>query len=905
MSTSLDRTLQNLHDCGCCEGISAVTPQRVFNRPGLSVIAYRAGTQPQFKETMLARLSASHQPALRGLNTRDNDDFSIALLDAWATVCDVLTFYQERIANERYLRTATEQVSLTELARLIGYQLRPGVAAATWLAFTLEDAPGAFGQAINLSNVAQATPETPPPVIIDAGLKVQSVPDPGDQPVTFETVEAIEAHVEWNALKPRLSQPQQLSPTMGSIVFEGTATNLKPGDKVLLDISSSNRVVRTVLNVALDNQANTTRIDFESPGFSPASYSRPVNLVEGNPAEFPAQTPLDENTTQSIVALTWTGEDITALAQMQHWSVPALAANINQQLEKVKFIGGAGVFAFRQRVGLFGNNAPKEPAYTTTGAPKPYAQWSEWDPDIDEAANLLFLDAPSDAILAGSYIAARKPEQAATVFSIDTASTRSRAAYGMSAKTTAVTLAGGSQWWNPKPSGTEDFSVIRKTAIYAQSELLQLAVVPIDDVVIGDTLTLDGAYLGLKTGQNVILTGERDDLKGVTASELLTINQVVLEAGFTVLVFETEIANPYVRKTVNINANIARATHGETVAETLGAGDSTQPFQRFTLRQPPLTYTSAALPTGGQTTLQVRVDDLLWSEVPDLFGHGPDERIYLTQTDSESRTSVKFGDGTTGARLPAGTENVKATYRKGTGLAGLVRENKLSQLMTRPLGVKGVTNPLAATGAQDPEQLADARKNVPLTVFTLGRVVSLQDYEDFARAFSGIAKALASWTWSGERRLILVTVAAADGEPISDDLRATLLTSLLQFGDPNAAVEVSSYEPRFFRLSATLTIADDYLPAKVRAEVETQLREHFSFDARQFGQPVHQSEVIAVIQNVPGVVSTTMTEFYRSNEPAGIHPHLAAASPQLGGDKLLAAELLTLDPQPLPLEVTQ
>ena len=52
MSTSLDPTLQNLNGCGCCEGISAVTPQQVFNRPGLAVIGYRAGTQPQFKETI-------------------------------------------------------------------------------------------------------------------------------------------------------------------------------------------------------------------------------------------------------------------------------------------------------------------------------------------------------------------------------------------------------------------------------------------------------------------------------------------------------------------------------------------------------------------------------------------------------------------------------------------------------------------------------------------------------------------------------------------------------------------------------------------------------------------------------------------------------------------------------------
>ena len=60
----------------------------------------------------------------------------MALFDAWATIGDVLTFYQERIANEGYLRTATERRSVLELARLVGYQPRPGVAASVHLAYT-------------------------------------------------------------------------------------------------------------------------------------------------------------------------------------------------------------------------------------------------------------------------------------------------------------------------------------------------------------------------------------------------------------------------------------------------------------------------------------------------------------------------------------------------------------------------------------------------------------------------------------------------------------------------------------------------------------------------------------------------------------------------------------------------
>ena len=49
--------------------------------------------------------------------TRDDSDFSIALLDAFAVTADILTFYQERLANESYLRTAMQQRSVFELAQ--------------------------------------------------------------------------------------------------------------------------------------------------------------------------------------------------------------------------------------------------------------------------------------------------------------------------------------------------------------------------------------------------------------------------------------------------------------------------------------------------------------------------------------------------------------------------------------------------------------------------------------------------------------------------------------------------------------------------------------------------------------------------------------------------------------------
>ena len=115
--------------CGCCQGVAAETPEPIENRPGLSAIAYRVGTHATFKASLLAALSDSSLPALAALRTRDDTDFTIALLDAWATSLDILSFYQERLANESYLRTAVDTASVMALAQLVGYKPSPGVAA--------------------------------------------------------------------------------------------------------------------------------------------------------------------------------------------------------------------------------------------------------------------------------------------------------------------------------------------------------------------------------------------------------------------------------------------------------------------------------------------------------------------------------------------------------------------------------------------------------------------------------------------------------------------------------------------------------------------------------------------------------------------------------------------------------
>jgi hypothetical protein len=377
------------------------------------------------------------------------------------------------------------------------------------------------------------------------------------------------------------------------------------------------------------------------------------------------------------------------------------------------------------------------------------------------------------------------------------------------------------------------------------------------------------------------------------------------EKARTVLEFTEALAYLYDRATVRIYANVARATHGETKREVLGSGQAGQPFQRFVLKQKPLTYISAPTPSGRESTLEVRVNDLRWEEVPSLHGRGPRDPVYTVRLADDGTVSVQFGDGVMGARLPTGMENVVATYRVGTGLAGLVKANQLTLLMTRPLGVKGVTNPLAPTGAADPETRDQARRNAPRTVLTLDRIVSLKDYEDFALAFAGIGKAQAVELRRGETRLVHLTVAAADGgrvEPTSE-LYKNLTASIAAQSDEHQPFVVESYTPRQFNVAAKVRIHPDYLPEKVLAAVRQALLETFSFEARSFGQPVSGSEVIAVMQRMAGVVAVDLDFLYYAGQPMSLPQdlRLKAEIARWDGSRVLLAELLTINPNGIEL----
>ncbi|KUN85419.1 putative baseplate assembly protein [Streptomyces griseoruber] len=500
------------------------------------------------------------------------------------------------------------------------------------------------------------------------------------------------------------------------------------------------------------------------------------------------------------------------------------------------------------------------------------------------STKVLVLDAVYPGIGPESWVVIERPGAVPSlqklVTRVETARVISQADFGITGKVTELTLADA--WLGPEDT---QLSQIRKTTVYAGGEPLTVATEPIPDDVADGVIELAELYDELEPGRWVIVAGERTDIPdtpGVQAAELAMIAGVSHavdpakpgEPVHTTITLAGPLAYTYRRTTVTIHGNVVRADAGATRDEPIGSGDAGQAGQTFTLFAAPLTWLPADNPRGARSTLQVRVDGVLWQEVDSLAGQPPTAKVYVTGTGEGGRTTIAFGDGVHGARLPTGHENVRARYRVGIGAAGNVAAGTVTTPLTRPLGVTAVTNPLPAGGGADPDGLRQTRRQIPLAVAALDRLVGITDYEDFTRSRAGIGRAAARRIFGG-RELMHVTIAGAGDITLDEDgeIVRSLRSALALYGDPQLPVRVDVRELVLLVMSAGLKIAPDHSYDLVEPKVRRALLERLGFDNRELGQPAYLSEAIAAAQAVPGVEYVDVDVFAGvpgSMTPAGL-----------------------------------
>jgi uncharacterized phage protein gp47/JayE len=875
--------------CNCCTPPLAGS---FGNRAGLSAIGYRVGTYGSFRQQMFDAIAG--MPALGALTTRQSDDYSVTFLELWAALLDVLTFYQERYANEAFLRTALQPASLQRLARLLDYRPSPGVAASAKLAFTL--VPGAALQ-------------------IPIGLKVQNVPTQTSPAQTYETLEAISADARFNRLRiyqapvaanplaagttqatlDRLKGPAFLAALAANdpvVIFNDAGTDLPEEKKIAGLAAQDDRVVLSWTRPVQGADWTASSFAFKyrrsfrlfgcnaPPSFmQPATstavaggiawtrqstdFTKPAGTVFTLDARYPD---LATGTELLFVippppppapppplptpggGLFFGGTEFEPLAA--HGSGAVAASHAISK--SAAAIGGESFGSLLgqnllQYVGGFGGSlAPPPP-------PPP-------GPQTFLATITQVAEVPASSPVQGQSGGQGAITDSVTQITVQPASVPTLGPVNDIRAVSIFELVGApiGFWAACYPAALGSATVWLPGRLVAAGQSVGIEV----GRTIQHTAFVPGVVIqpvDIGIGREVILA----DATGKAVEATVQAAPIIEPAGGSAGAF-AHLVLSLQATAVSLDAasavllgNVAQGGNGRTISgEVLGIGAAATPLQRFKLQNQPLTYVPSTAPGGVSSSLTVAVGPVAWSEAPELYGKAPSAQVFTTRSDVDGRTLVQFGGPQYGALLQTGA-TVTANYRIGTGVGGQVAADALTILLDRLPGLDGVTNPLPAEGGADPETAAAIRNNAPRSVRTFDRAVSLLDFQDLITASGEVAKALAAWVWDGFAPAVHLTVAGQQGTSFAD--LTSLGATLANARDPNHRLLLDNFASVPIFVAAGLWTDPKRAAADVIAAATRALATALSFDTLALGQSIHLSAIYAVLQGVPGVVAADVT----------------------------------------------
>jgi predicted phage baseplate assembly protein len=775
-------------------------------------------------------------------------DYHTMFIELWAYLADILTFYQERIANEAYLGTATQRDSLLRLAELIDNRPSPGAGASSVVAFSVQSGKT---------------------VAVPSGFAVASKSSPTNPAATFETSTAITAVADHNAMPAATSLPQDqfghLSSTIRTVVLQGSSLNLSIGDYLLVvtneGTSTEKALALRLQSVSTDKASNTTTVMWSEAAGSVYDHSTiPINLyvLPVTASVFGSNAP-EYDSLPSTLTVGLASPPI----------VPIYTSNWDNPTQSVAYLplasspsdGASPVHGY-----IF-----LDAVYSTIKASPEFPGWA-----------IVLSDSPGPTQI-GQVLGSAN----FIIYHVTDAHAINVTGYALNNKVTRLAL--GS---NETVQGSK--FPIRKTTVLAGSQrVFAETSLPMASPISGSTITLSGLYPQLKAGQKVVVQGSAYTAANPApvVSELAVLGsapQLDPIGNTTTISLTRGLQNQYFAASTVVLGNVAEVTQGQTIRnEILGSGNGTA-FQSFTLKKSPLTYLPSTDSEGLAavvSTLLVTVSGVEWVEQPNLIDSAPNAQYYVTQTDNSGKTTVSFGDGFNGAAPPTGLDNIQAIYRKGLGSSGNLPIGAIQQISGNMPGLQKVTNPQPSSGGADPDSIDDIRVNAPASMTTFGRAISARDYAALALQFPSIQKATGAWIRVDSNTLrpvpqpyVQLTVATADGTPIANSVTARNLRAYLDnHRDANIPLRILDYSAVYIDVALTIDILPLYPRQGTLALVQAALNPglnpdgsagYFSLASSQFGQSIHLSAVYAVVQGIEGVQDVLITTLRRMDTDA-------------------------------------
>ena len=286
------------------------------------------------------------------------------------------------------------------------------------------------------------------------------------------------------------------------------------------------------------------------------------------------------------------------------------------------------------------------------------------------------------------------------------------------------------------------------------------------------------------------------------------------------------------------------------------------------------------VPTVALKSVDADNNELGWEAVGDLLdpGVGQDTCAFEPEVENDGTSYLRFGDGINGHAVKAGMR-FTAGYRVGNGTAGNIAANTLGLIdQTFPGAgyIARLTNPLPAFGGRDAETIEHVRQNAPVAFRTQERAVVPADYVTRAQQFPGVARAAATFRWTGSWTTVFLTVERTSGALVDTNFKVSLEAYLERYRMAGYDLEVEDAVRVPLRVAMHVCVAPDYIAADVEQVLlgvfTSGLQPDgttgvFNPQAFRMGEPFYLSPLYAAAQAVAGVASVSITQFERELAP--------------------------------------
>jgi hypothetical protein len=262
-------------------------------------------------------------------------------------------------------------------------------------------------------------------------------------------------------------------------------------------------------------------------------------------------------------------------------------------------------------------------------------------------------------------------------------------------------------------------------------------------------------------------------------------------------------------------------------------------------------------------------DGLDWTAAPDLIGSNEERRDFTVELEGDGTAFVRFGDDRFGKKPDAGVQ-FTASYRRGIGAGAEVGAESLSWVRSDNGGIVAARNPLPAVGAIAPETVDSVRAKAPGAFREQKRAITADDYARFAEGHPEVARAVATFLWTGAWRTVFVTVDLRNGAEVDDIVRQRIIDHLEPFrrAGHEVAVEGPVYMP--IELAMQVCAQDGHFNSQIRERLRQLFSRAglFASDRWTFGDPVYLSRLYEAAMGVEGVRDVVITTFRRQDDPS-------------------------------------